>query len=287
MRNFILSAEAAGDLSPELIKQYDVRVIPMKFFVDGVEYSSDEGKLTTHDICVKMIAGAKTSTTQPNPDEVEAYLENLLKEGKDILHLSFSSAQSGTCENFKNAAEKLNATHENKVYVVDTLCQSSGDGLIISLVAEKIDAENLTIEQARDYAETIKHHIIHYFAVDTFTYLARGGRIPAYLATIGNLINLKPVLHLDEIGRIVPVKKLIGRKRAISEVVRNFLENYNGESDLVYISEADCMEDAEYVKSEMIKAFPNVRVRILPLGPIIVSHSGPGTLATYFTADKR
>lgn len=287
MRNFILSAEAACDLTPELVQKYGVKVMPMKYYIDGTEYSSDDGKLTTLDICEKMKNGAKTATTQPNPSEVEEYLENLLKEGKDILHLSFSSAMSGTYANFAAAAEKLNQTHDNKIYVVDTLCQSGGDGLIISMVAEKTEKDNLDIIAARDYAESVKLNIVHYFAVDTFTYLARGGRIPAYLATIGNVIKLKPVLHLNDNGKIVAVKKLIGRKRAIDEVVKNFSDNYNGDCPHVYITEADCPADAEYVKEQMEKAYKNIEVTIMPLGTIIVSHSGPGTLAIYFTADKR
>ena len=287
MRNFILSAEAACDLSPELAEKYDVSVMPMKYSVDGEQYSSDDGKLSTHEMCEKMIAGAKTSTTQPNPAEVEEYLENLLAQGKDVLHLSFSSAQSGTCLNFKNVAEKLNATSKNKVYVVDTLCQSAGVGLLLSLLAEKTDAENLTAEQARDFAEETKLHILHYCAVDTFTFLARGGRIPAYLAAIGNLIKLKPIIHLDNAGKLVAVKKLIGRKRAIEELIKNFKETYDQKSDLVYISQSDCSEDAEYIKTEIEKFAPKARVTILPLGPIMVAHNGPGTIAVYYTADKR
>ena len=287
MRNFILSAEAACDLTPELAQKYGVKITPMKYYIDGEEYSSDDGKLTTVDICEKMKNGAKTATTQINPSEAEEYLESLLKEGKDVLHLSFSSAMSGTYANFAAAAEKLNKTHDNKIYVVDTLCQSGGDGLIVTMVAEKSDNDNLDAVEARDYAESVKLHIVHYFTVDTFTYLARGGRIPAYLATIGNVIKLKPVMHLVNEGKIVPVKKLIGRKRAIEEVVKNFLENYNGESAHVYICEADCRADAEYVKEQIEKAYKNIEVTIMPLGTIIVSHSGPGTLALFFTADKR
>ena len=161
MRNFILSAEAACDLTPELAQKYGVKVMPMKYYIDGEEYSSDDGKLTTVDICEKMKNGANTATTQINPSEAEEYLESLLKEGKDVLHLSFSSAMSGTYANFAAAAEKLNKTHDNKIYVVDTLCQSGGDGLIVTMVAEKSDNDNLDAVAARDYAESVKLHIVH------------------------------------------------------------------------------------------------------------------------------
>lgn len=287
MRNFILSAETACDLNEELITKYGVSVMPMKFYIDGEEYLSGDGRISEEGICEKMRAGAKTSTSQPNPSEVEEYLEKLLTQGKDILHLSFSSAMSGTCNTFKTIAEQLNQTHDNKIYVVDTLCQSAGVGLLLSIVAEKAEEVGMSVEEARDYCESKKLNIVHYFSVDTFTYLARGGRIPAYLATVGNLIKLKPVLELNDEGKIVAAKKLIGKKRALDELVRNFCETYDGQSKLVYFVQADCQDDAEYVKSEIIKIFPEIEVTILPLGTVIVAHSGPGTLALFYTAEKR
>lgn len=285
--NFILSAEAACDFTPELAAQYNVSVMPMKYMVDGTEYRSDDGKMPMSEICAKMKSGSKTSTSQPNLVETEEYLTELLKQGKDILHLSFSSAQSGTCANFKQVAEKLNAENKNKIYVVDTLCQCSGVGLLIAMVSDEINAKNLTVEQARDYAESVKLNIDHYFTVDTFTYLARGGRIPSYLAAIGNIIKIKPVMHLDNAGKIIPIRKFIGRKRALDDLIRKFSESYNGLSKRIFIGEADCLADAEYVRGEMLKAYPDTEIVINPLGPIIVSHSGPGTLALFFTVDER
>lgn len=285
--DFILSAEAACDFTPELAAKYDVSVMTMKYMVDGVEYNSADGKMPPNEICAKMKEGAKTSTTQPNLIEVEEYLTKLLKKGKNVLHLSFTSAQSGTCANFKQIAEKLNAEHENKIYVVDTLCQSSGVGLMLAIISDKVKAENLNFEEAREFAENLKLNIVHYFTIDTFTYLARGGRVPAYLATIGNLIKIKPVLHLDNSGKIVTLKKLIGRKRAIDDLINNFAATYNGDSKTVFIGEAACIEDAERVKDELLKINPSLDVTINPLGPIIASHSGPGTLALFYTADGR
>lgn len=287
MRNFILSAETACDLTCEQINKYDLKIMPMNFYINGEEYNSATTTLSTKDICDQMRKGATTKTSQPNEAEVEEYLRGLLKEGKDILHLSFSSAMSGTCETFKNVAKKLNNQCTNKIYVVDTLCQSAGVGLLLMILADKIKDCNFSITDAKDFAESIKHSIVHYFVVEDLKYLARGGRISPGLATIGNLIKLKPVLHLDDTGRIVQLQKVIGRKKSIATLIEKIIKHYSDLSNKVIICEADCKEDAEYVKQEILNFNPSLEIEINPLGPIIASHSGPGTMAVFLTADSR
>ena len=287
MNNYLLSAEAACDLTNELAEQYKINIMPMSFFIDGIEYKSNSCPFTTEDICLKMQRGSKTKTSQPNQEEIKEYLTTLLNQGKDVLHLSFSSAMSGTYENFKQVAEELNTVNKNKVYVVDTLCQSSGDGLILAILREKIDKENLSIKQAIDFIEQIKLNIAHYFVVEDLKYLARGGRISSTSAFIGNIIRLKPVLHVDNAGKIVALQKVIGRKKSINVLIEKFKENYNNFSKKVFISNANCTQECEFVKNELLKINPNLEITIIPLGTIIVSHSGPGTLALYFTTKER
>lgn len=287
MKEFILSADAGCDLTPDLQEKYDVEIMPLRYNVNGEEYLSGDGKMPSEKICEQMKAGAKTSTSQANPAEAEVYLEELLKRGKDIVHITMSSAMSGTYETMKRLAETLNETHDNKVYVVDSLCQCAGYGLLLAMVSDKANAGDLDAKAAAEYAESIRLHIIHNFSVDTLTYLARGGRVPAYLATIGNLIKLKPVLHVDDSGKIVMVKKLIGRRRALDDLVQRFSDSYDETFKDVFISEAACSDDAAYVKGKIEERFPEVNVTVIPLGPVIVSHSGPGTLALFFTAESR
>lgn len=287
MRNFILSADAGCDLTPELCKQYDVTVLPLRYMVGGVEYSSDDGKMPAEKICERMLAGDKTSTSQANPEEAEKYMRSLLAHGKDVLHLTMSSAMSGTYETMRRIAENLNEEYDNKIFVVDSLCQCAGYGLLLTMTAKTSDEKDLSAKDAAAYAESVRLHVLHNFSVNTLTYLARGGRIPGYLATIGNLIKLKPVLHVDDSGKIVMMKKLIGRRRALDDLVSRFDAQYDKLSNEVYISEAACLEDAEYVKNRITALYPDINVTILPLGPIIVSHSGPGTIALYFTAKSR
>ena len=287
MKEFILSADAGCDLTHDLQEKYDVEIMPLRYNVNGEEYLSGDGKMPSEKICEQMKAGAKTSTSQANPAEAEVYLEELLKRGKDIVHITMSSAMSGTYETMKRLAETLNETHDNKVYVVDSLCQCAGYGLLLAMVSDKANAGNLDAKAAAEYAESVRLHILHNFSVDTLTYLARGGRVPAYLATIGNLIKLKPVLHVDDSGKIVMLKKLIGRRRALDDLVQRFSDSYDETFKDVFISEAACSDDAAYVKGKIEERFPEVNVTVIPLGPIIVSHSGPGTLALFFTAESR
>lgn len=287
MLNFILSTESACDLTTEQAKQYNISITPMTFYIDGEEYNSGSTTLTIKDICDKMRNGASTKTTQLNEAEIEEYLTNLLSQGKDILHISFSGAMSGTCANFKRVAERLNQINNNKIYVVDSLCQSGGLGLFMCMISSKAASENLSAEEAYTYAESIKQSIAHYFVVDDLKYLARGGRISNSVAIIGNIIKLKPVLHVDNTGTITQLQKVLGRKRSISSLVENFKKYYNNENKFVYITQAACLEEANELKSKLEEINPNIEIVVNDLGPVICSHSGPGTIALFFTSYKR
>lgn len=288
MKNFIISSESASDLTNTLIKNYELEIMPMKYFINGKEFSSENSENRSQDIIIEaMKNGATTTTTQPNEFEIECYLKNLLKKKKDILHLSFSSAMSGTCQNFKNVAEKLNKNNSNKIYVVDTLCQSSGLGLLLSILCEKVEKDNLSFNQAIEFVEKNKLSINHVFMVDTLTYLAKGGRISNKQAILGNIIKIKPILYLDETGKICLAQKTLGRKKALSLIVNKFIQTYNSSSEIVYIGHSECLEDATKVKTELMEKFPNLRVQIIPFGPIILSHCGPKTLALFYTSNTR
>ena len=287
MLNFILSTESAADLTTEQAKELSVTMAPMTFYINNEEHFSNTTPLTTKDICERMRNGESTKTTQLNEAEIEEYLTQLLTLGKDILHISFSGAMSGTCSNFKRVAEQLNQSHANKIYVVDSLCQCCGLGLLLSIVSKKAEFANFSAAEAYEFTEAIKQSIGHFFIVDDLKYLARGGRISNSTALIGNIIKLKPVLHLDNTGTITQMQKVIGRRKSISTLVDTFKNNYNGESKEVYISEADCIDDANDLKNKLLEINPSLSIVINPLGPIIVSHAGPGTMALFFTSHKR
>lgn len=287
MLNFILSTEAACDLSAEQAKEKNINVLPMSYFVEDKEYSSCGDEMRTKQTCELMRAGAKTRTTQPNDYEAEEFLKKLMQSGKDILHVSFSGGQSGTAETMKKVADRLNDNYSAKIYVVDSLCQSAGLGLLLYMIVDAAEKNNFTAEQAAEFVEKERLCIAHCFVVDSLTYLARGGRISQKSAVIGNLINIKPVMHLNDEGKIVLVQKVFGRTRSLKNVVTRFKENYNGRFDTVLITDADCKEDAEFVKAELLKINGKLNVIINDLGPVITCHSGPGTMAVYFTANSR
>lgn len=287
MRNFIISTESASDLTNTLIEKYDIEIMPMRYYINEKEYLSKIIDKKVDELAKSMQNGAITKTTQPNEFEIEAYLTNLLKQKKDIIHFSFSSAMSGTCDNFKNVANKLNKINKNKIYVIDTLCQSSGVGLLISIVCEKIENENLDIVSTVEYAENLKGKINHVFVVDTLTYLARGGRISSKQAILGNIIKIKPVLSLNETGKIVLAQKTLGRKKSLSVLVNKFNQKFNNENNLVFIGYSDCLNEAQNIKEELLKNFPNLNIQLIPFGPIILSHCGPKTLALFFTGNSR
>lgn len=284
---FILSAEAACDLNRDMAEKYSVSVMSMKYYVNGKEYETKDKDYNVEGIYEQMTKGVKTSTTKPNDFEVEEYLRSLLKKGKDVLHLSFSSAMSGTCATVKEVAEKLNREGENRIYVVDTLCQSSGVALLLAEISKKAEEENWTVKQAFNYAERIKLYVSHYFAVDTLTYLARGGRVAPSLAIFGNLVNIKPILNVSTEGKIYLVQKVFGKKRALKTLAEKFNSKYVPVSKTVFIGYAGNLKEAEELKSELLEMNPDLDIILNPLGPVIACHSGPGTVALFFTSEER
>ncbi len=284
--SFILATDSACDLPKEMLAEMNIESRELTYIIDGVEYNDDvSDKVEFHEFYDKMRGGAKTKTSMINEDTARAFINELLQRGEDILCLSFDSALSGTYANFKHVAEELGATAKNKIHVVDSLCAAGGEGLFVTLVDQKRKS-GATFEETCEYAENIKQHIMHYFIVDDLKYLARGGRLSKGTAIVGNLINIKPVLHVDPLGRLVPFKKVFGRKKSIKTLFDRMVERYNGESDVVYISHGDCYDDAKFL-ADAIKDKFDIDVKLLPLDYVIGSHSGPGTLALFFTGDDR
>ncbi|MGN1207851.1 MAG: DegV family protein [Christensenellales bacterium] len=286
MKDFILSVESVCNIDEKTLKDNDIKVAPMKFMVNDVEFCSDDKDFDVEKISDFMKEGATTKTTQINQFEAKEYLENLLKEGKDVLHLSFSSTQSGTCANFVSVADELNKTHNNKVYVVDTLCLAGGIGVLIEWLLDKMKTENLSIVQARDFVEANKLKICHYFTVDNLKYLVRGGRISKSSAFIGSLLQIKPVCNLTKEGIMASFKKVVGRKKSVFELFEFFKQKFNWACKQVIIAHAGCKTDAQ-ILCDLIKNEFDVNVSIVPLSLVVVSHGGPGSLSVFFTGDER
>lgn len=284
--SFIIATDSACDLTDDMLKAFDIQSCDLTYFVDDTEYSEHSAeRLGFHEFYDKMRGGARTNTSMINEQSAREFLSDLLSRGEDILYLAFDSALSGTYENFKRVADELNAESDNKIRVVDSLAAAGGEGLFVTLVDKKRKS-GASFEETCEYAENIKQHILHYFTVDDLKYLARGGRLSKGTAIVGNLINIKPILHVDPLGRLVPFKKVFGRKKSIKALLDKIVERYNGESDVCYISHGDCYDEAKLL-ADGIKEKLGLDAVLLPLDYVIGSHSGPGTLALFFTGDDR
>ena len=288
MKNIIISTEATCDLSNETLKKYDIKVAPMHFILGDKEYSTNDNNFTYDEFYTAMKNGASTKTSQINEFEAKEYLENLLKENpeSDILHLSVSSNLSGQVNNFVRASEELNSIYDNKIYVVDTLAGSFAQGLLC-IIASEIKDSYTDVTKLKDYMEEFKHKSNALFSVDDLKYLYRNGRLSKISALIGSLLKIKPYLHLDKDGKLSFVSKVISRKKALQTIASNTIKFANPkENKKIIIAHALCKDDAEFVKTE-IESKSDFVCDIVDLGIVIGSHSGPGTISTFFISDER
>ena len=279
----IISLEDTCDLTQQQIKKYNLNVLPMNFMIDNNEFSTATDNVKSSKLYEKMKLGSKTTTSQINQASYEDFFKNLLKQNKKVLHLAFSGALSSTYSQAKKAAQAVD--NQNSIYVCDTLCACSGQGLLAILVAKKAN-ECSSFDELIEYTENIKNIICHNFTVSSLKYLASGGRIKSSSALLGNMLNIKPLLRVDNLGKLVTIKKVVSRKKAIKSICQEVIKGVDNSCDLCFISHADCYEEALQVKTELEKN-TNLKPIINNLGAIIGCHSGPGTLAIFYLGKTR
>lgn len=230
------------------------------------------------------------TTSQVNPEEAKEKLKEFLQINKNIIHIAFSSGLSGTFNSVRLAASELMEEQPDcRITVIDSLAASMGEGLLVHKALEK-QASGADYEEMTAWLEEYRYHVCHNFTVDDLFHLYRGGRVSKTAAVLGTMINLKPVLHVDDEGHLIPLSKVRGRKKSLHTLVDNMEKQmgaYRGENDTVFISHGDCYEDAVYVKELVQKRFGIEKFLINPVGPTIGAHSGPGTLALFFIGEKR
>ena len=228
------------------------------------------------------------TTSQINPAEAKEYFEEYIKTDKEILHLAFSSGLSGTYQNMCLAAEEVMEEHPDvKIIVLDSLAASMGEGLL-AYYASTMQKEGKTIEEVYQLLQDNKLHLCHWFTVDDLNHLKRGGRVSSAAALFGTMLGIKPVLHVDDAGHLIPVAKIRGRRQSLDSLVAHMEETVtNPENQVIFISHGDCEKDAQYV-AEKIRSKWNVKDIVLTeIGPVIGTHSGPGTVALFFRGTKR
>ena len=278
----ILSTDSTANLPKELYKKHNISMIPMQVILDSEVYDDLSDQLPNHEFHQKMREGAAPKTAQINAETARAYFELLLNTGEDVVHISFSSSLSGNTDTITRIAKELNETHKNKVYVLDSLQASMGEGIIVLKARELID-QNKKPQEIIDELNEYKNNVCAYFTVDNLKYLVRGGRVSKLSGIVGAILNIKPILRVDEEGRLVSFKKVMSRKKALKELLNIYNETSDDNYKYCIISHADCIEDAEYI-SKHIKESKDVDSIITNLGPIIGSHSGPGTIAFFFVS---
>lgn len=290
MRNYVIVTEATTDLPDEIVKDLDIRVIPMAFELNGRSYYNylDERELDIHEFYEALRKGEKSVTSLINTEVFMDFFEPILKEGYDILYIAFSSGLSGTYNASLLAIDDLKEMYpESKILAVDSKCASIGEGLLVYSAALKKEA-GYTIENLYQWLNDNILKLCHWFTVDDLNHLKRGGRVSAISAAIGTALNVKPVLHVDNEGKLIPIEKVRGRKKSLIALADRMLQTCtNPEEQTIFIGHGDTLEDAEYL-AELIKERMNVKdVIINPIGPVIGSHSGPGTIALFFFGTER
>lgn len=290
MSEYVIVTDSCCDLPADLAKQLQIEVLPLSYLIKGTDYKNylDERELKSEAFYAMVREGNQATTSAVNADAFLNSFEGFLSKGIDILSISFSSALSATYSASVIAQEELKAKYpERNIFTVDSLCASSGQGLLVYLCAmQKMLGKS--IEDVRDYAEEYKHKTCHWFTVDDLNHLHRGGRVSKASAVLGSMLSIKPVLHVDIEGRLINVSKARGRKKSLEELVDRMKQTaIDPASQTVFLSHADCLEDAEST-AEMIRSSIGVKeIKLCKIGPVIGAHSGPGTVALFFIGSPR
>lgn len=289
MREFKILTDNTADLPESYIQEHDLSLAWLPYLLDGETYTR-ENTLDYPTFYAKMRAGSMPTTSQVNPQQAREVLEAVLRQGYDILCIAFSSGLSGTYNSVRIAAEELAEEYpEATIAVVDSLCASLGEGLLVHKAVQMKEAGK-SLGEIRDWLEANKLHLCHVFTVDDLNHLYRGGRVSRTAAFLGTLANIKPMLHVDDEGHLIALSKVRGRKKSIASLVDMMEERmgaWKDQNDILFISHGDCVEDANRLK-ELVEERTGIHAYLIGyIGPTIGAHSGPGTLALFFMGEKR
>lgn len=287
MSNFHIVTDSGCDLTQTMIASLNITVVPLMVNFKGQTQPDnvDDGVGAFYD---GLRAGEVATTSAINPTGWEEKIEPILAAGQDALVITFSSGLSTTYQSAVIAADELKEKYpERNIRVVDSLCASLGQGLLVFLACQKRDA-GMSLDELTAWLEENKFNLCHWFTVDDLMYLKRGGRVSAATALVGTMLQIKPVLHVDNEGHLINVAKARGRKASIEALAKKVAElGLPGENDTVFISHGDCIEDAKLLETILKEKFGVKEVIIGYVGAVIGSHSGPGTLALFFLGSKR
>lgn len=289
-KKYVIVTDSSANLTKEMIEQYEVEILSLNYHVDGKEYKGyEKGKETDLTQFYTMMREEKEIVTSlVNIDSAMVLFKQLLEDGKDVLYLGFSSGLSGTFQAVNMVLEELKEQYtERKIFSVDTLAAALGEGLLVYYALQNRE-DGMSIEENAAWVSDNRLKLCHWFTVDDLHFLKRGGRISSTTAVVGTVLNIKPVLHVDDEGHLVAMGKVRGRKKALDALVKNMEETVtNAEGQRIFISHGDCMEDAEYVAKKIREKWQVKDILIHVLDPVIGAHAGPGTVALFFMGSKR
>ena len=286
----IFVTDSCSDLTNDFVKTMDLKIVPLSVEIDGKSYFHypDERELKIKDF-YQMLRNKKVAKTSlVNVGTFLEFFEPYAKSGEEVLYIAFSSALSGTYQSSVVASEELKQQYPNSnIHVVDTLAASMGQGLLI-WYADQMRKKGSTLKEIKDWLNNHKLNLIHLFTVDDLGTLKRGGRLSDTQAFLGSLLKIKPILHVSDEGKLVPVKKARGRDFSLASMVELMNGNITEpEKQTIFISHGDCLEEAQKVGSMITEKYSVKNIIYNTIGPVIGAHSGPGTIAVFFMGNKR
>ena len=288
MNSYTIFTDSACDIIPETLQTWNVKYVSLTFRFQDEDKEYTESDIPSSAFYDRMRGGAIAKTSAVNSETFRAAFEPELAAGRDVLYIGFSSGLSTTYNSARMAAAELAEQYpERTIITIDSLAASAGFGLLVAMAAQKRD-EGADIEALADYVRSLIPRLCHWFTVDDLVYLKRGGRVSPTVAFVGNLLGIKPVLHVDDEGHLINMTKARGRRAALAALAQKYGELIEDPANnTAYISHGDCMDDALKLK-EMLESQYGANVTLItPVGTVIGAHSGPGTLALFFIAKQR
>lgn len=285
MNDYIIITDANTDLTPQMVEELEIAVMPMQFSILGKDYLlyPDNREMDIKEFYDLLRKGNMAATAQLNPNDIIQAFTPYLEEGKDLIYIAFSSGLSGTYASARMAKDELcRLFPKRKIIIVDSLAASMGEGLLVWHAVRQKRA-GLDIEQLEQWVLDNRNHLCHWFTVDDLHHLKRGGRVSSATAVIGSALGIKPVLHVDDQGHLIPVKNVRGRRQSLDALVDMMQQTaVDPKRQTVFISHGDALDDARYVEKRVRDAFKCKDIHINYIGPVIGTHSGPGTVALFF-----
>ena len=284
--NYVLFTDSACDIHPDKLAEWNVKMLPLAFLFTDTNVEQKDHDEPIGEFYKSMRAGRVAKTSCVNEDAFENAFTELLEAGQDILYLGLSGGLSVTPDNAKKVAARLAPKYpDRKIIAIDSLSASAGEGLFVYLAVKNRDA-GMTLEENAEALRKEIPHVCHWFTVEDLVYLKRGGRVSAATALLGTALNVKPVLHVDNEGHLIKMTQVHGRKKSIKTLAEKLVQTVRPDSP-IFISNADCMEDAEMLR-DLIKAECGMDVTLISsIGSVIGAHAGPGTLALFFMGSER